>query len=205
MSILSDSACDRGLFNAALQVHLAGMTLAALADTLPAYAADVARNLVALEAETTLTPTQLWGAVLAGSMAVGTPAVIQAAETGALQAGLGERAQDGARAAAAVMAQNNVYFRAIDLMDDPVLAAEPSHLRMSVTQKPQALFGVDPLDFHLWTLAVSAINGCGACLQAQAEELRVLGARPALISAALRVAALIHAASRILAAEAART
>ncbi|HEX7761650.1 MAG TPA: carboxymuconolactone decarboxylase family protein, partial [Caulobacteraceae bacterium] len=113
--------------------------------------------------------------------------------------GLSDASMIAARGAAAVMAQNNIYFRAIDLLDDPALAREPSHLRMGLIAKP----GVDPLDFHLWTLAVSAIHGCEACLKAQASELRRLGASPAAITAALRTAALIHAASRVLAAEAA--
>jgi alkyl hydroperoxide reductase subunit D len=176
------------------------MRLQVLIDALPPYARDVARNLAALEAETVLTGQQLWGAVLASAHAVGTPAVVRAAEAAARDAGLSDAVQDAARGAAAVMAQNNIYFRAIDLLDDPVLTAEPSHLRMSLTFKP----GVDPLDFHLWTLAASAIHGCETCLRAQAATLGALGARPPALSAALRAAALIHAAGRILAAEAAR-
>lgn len=176
------------------------MRLSVLIDALPPYARDVARNLAALEGERALTAQQLWGAVLASAHAVGTPAVVRAAEAAAADAGLSDAARDAARGAAAVMAQNNIYFRAVDLLDDPVLAAEPSHLRMSLTFKP----GVDPLDFHLWTLAASAIHGCEACLRSQAATLRALGARPPVLSAALRAAALIHAAGRILAAEAAR-
>lgn len=176
------------------------MRLSAVIDALPPYARDVARNLAALEGETVLSDQQFWGAVLASAYAVGVPAVVQAAETAARDAGLPPEAQAAARGAAAVMAQNNIYFRAVDLLDDPVLAAEPSHLRMGLISRP----GVDPLDFHLWTLAASAIYGCEVCLRAQAAEAKVLGARAPMLSATLRVAALIHAAGRILAAEAAR-
>ncbi len=174
------------------------MRLSAVIDALPPYARDVARNLAALEGETILSDQQLWGAVLASAHAVGVPAVVQVAEAAAR--GLSPEAQAAARGAAAVMAQNNIYFRAVDLLDDPVLAAEPSHLRMGLISRP----GVESLDFHLWTLAASAIYGCEVCLQAQAAEAKVLGARPPMLSAALRAAALIHAAGRILAAEAAR-
>ena len=174
------------------------MRLSAVIDALPPYARDVARNLAALEGESFLSEQQLWGAVLASAHAVGVPAVVQAAETAA--ASLSQEARAAARGAAAVMAQNNIYFRAVDLLDDPVLAAEPSHLRMGLISRP----GVESLDFHLWTLASSAIYGCEVCLRAQAAEAKVLGAGPPMLSAALRAAALIHAAGRILAAEAAR-
>ncbi len=175
------------------------MRLAALIDALPPHAHDLARNLAALEGEAILTDQQLWGAVLASAHAVGVAPVVLAAQAAARDAGLSNAVQAAAKGAAAVMAQNNIYFRAIDMLDDPVLTAERSHLRMGLIAKP----GVDPLDFHLWTLAVSAIHGCEACLRAQASELKAQGAAPAMIAAALRVAALIHAASRVLAAEAA--
>jgi alkyl hydroperoxide reductase subunit D len=176
------------------------MRLSPLIDALPPYARDVARNLAALEAETVLSAQQQWGAVLASACAAGVPVVIRAAEAAALDAGLSPEAIAAARGAAAIMAQNNIYFRAVDLLDDPVLEGEPSHLRMGIVQKP----GVDPVDFHLWTLAASAIFGCEVCLKAQAETLRRAGVGPAALSAALRTAALIHAAARTLAAEAAR-
>jgi len=176
------------------------MLLQALIDALPDYARDVARSLAALEDEAALSPAQLWGCVLASAHAVGTPSVLRAAEAAALAAGLSETARETARGAAAVMAQNNVYFRAVDLMDDPVLEAEPTRLRMNTVRRPD----VPATDMHLMCLAVSAINGCGACLKSHAQELHVLAARPATLAGALRVAALINAAGRVLAAEAAR-
>ncbi|MGA0602575.1 carboxymuconolactone decarboxylase family protein [Caulobacter sp. KR2-114] len=172
------------------------MLLDSLIQALPPHARDVARGLTALEAETVLSAVQLWGVVLASAHAVGTRAVVEIAERAAAQAGLGETARAAARGAAAVMAQNNVYFRAIELIGDPVLEAEPSRLRMNTVHRP----AVAAVDMHLMCLAVSAINGCGACMRSHVDALKALDARPPTLAAALRAAALIHAASRVLAA-----
>jgi len=47
-------------------------------------------------------------------------------------------------------------------------------LRMNAIGNP----GVDRADFELWSLAVSAINGCGMCIDAHEKELRKAGIRP---------------------------
>ena len=181
------------------------MSLQLLIDALPPYAGDVARGLAALDRETarspapqssaSLAPAQLWGCVLASAHAVGTPAVLRLAEAGALEAGLSEVQREAARGAAAVMAQNNVYFRAIELIEDPALEAQPSRLRMHAVHHPQ----VPSTDMHLMCLAVSAINGCGACMKSHTGALRALGVEPATQAAAVRVGALVNAACRVLA------
>ena len=71
--------------------------------------------------------------------------------------------------------------------------ALPTRLRMNLA----APTGVERLDFELWALAVSAINGCGACLDAHEGELKKHGVEPAVVQTALRIAAVVHAASRV--------
>jgi alkyl hydroperoxide reductase subunit D len=61
--------------------------------------------------------------------------------------------------------------------------------------------GVDKNDFELWCTAVSAINGCGMCLDSHEEELRKRAVSTQVIQAALRIAAVVNAASRIVVAE----
>jgi alkyl hydroperoxide reductase subunit D len=50
-------------------------------------------------------------------------------------------------------------------------------------------------------LPISAINGCGACLDAHESELRSHDVTNVQVQAALRIAAVVNATSRILAAE----
>ncbi len=72
---------------------------------------------------------------------------------------------------------------------------------MNVIGKP----GVDKVDFELWSLAVSAINGCGMCIDAHERVLREAGVSAEAIQAAVRIAAVINGVAATLAAEAAVT
>jgi alkyl hydroperoxide reductase subunit D len=76
-------------------------------------------------------------------------------------------------------------------------ATLPAKLRMNVIANP----GVDKNDFELWCTAVSAINGCGMCLDSHEEELRKRAVSTQVIQTALRIAAVVNAASRIVVAE----
>jgi alkyl hydroperoxide reductase subunit D len=175
------------------------MSLDALRDTLPAYARDLSLSLSSLTGETLLSEQQKWGTFLASAHAVGTPAVVQAVQRAAEAAGLSPEAQNAAKAAAAMMAMNNIYYRAIHLMQNAEYRTLPARLRMNVIANP----GVEKTDFEIWSLAVSAINGCGACLDAHETELKRRGVPNTAIQAALRIAAVVNAVSRVLAAEAA--
>jgi alkyl hydroperoxide reductase subunit D len=64
--------------------------------------------------------------------------------------------------------------------------------------------GSDPVDFELWSLAVSAINGCGKCVDAHEKVVREKGATEELILAVVRVASVIHAIGPVLDAVAAQ-
>ena len=175
------------------------MALEALAAALPAYAEDIAANLAAVLADRSLSDQQRWGCCVAASHAVAVPAVIQAIETAANEAGLGAPALAAAKGAAAIMAQNNVYFRALGLLVNPEYRTLRSGLRMRIVSHP----GAPRDDFDLWCVTVSAIHGCPDCLNAHEAPLRSRGVAAEAVQAALRIAAVIHAVSRVLAAEAA--
>lgn len=172
------------------------MSLDALHDALPPYARDLAANLQALEADATLTDQQKWGCFLACASALGEPTTLREV-TGAAK--LGEAAADAARSAAAIMGMNNVYYRAMHLLKNGEYAAMPSKLRMGVLADP----GVEKADYELWSLAVSAVNGCGLCLDAHDEELRRRAMPPGAIQTALRIAAVTAGVAQVLRAEAA--
>ena len=173
------------------------MSLDALRDRLPAYAKDLSLNLSTLAQETTLEEQQKWGAFLACAHAVGAPAVVQAFETEA-DARLTPEAREAAKAAAAIMGMNNVYYRSLHLMHNAEYRSIPAKLRMNVLANP----GAPKIDFELWSLAVSAINGCGACLDSHETELRKHGVSAVQVQTALRIASVVNAVSRVLAAEA---
>ena len=70
-------------------------------------------------------------------------------------------------------------------------------LRMNVIGNP----GVDKNDFELWSLAVSAINGCGMCIDAHEKQLLDHGMDKNQIQTAVRIASVVHAVSSVMDAE----
>ncbi len=174
------------------------MSIDTLRDLVPAYAKDISLNLSSLANESVLNDQQKWGTFLASAHAVGVAPVVKAIETQAATVLLPE-ALSAAKSAAAIMGMNNIYYRSLHLMKNNEYTTLPARLRMNVLANP----GVDKMDFELWSTAVSAINGCGACLDAHESELRKHGVPNTQIQAALRIGAVVHAASRIVASEAA--
>ena len=175
------------------------MSLDSLRDQLPAYAKDLSLNLSSLSTETVLNDQQKWGCFLASAYAVGEPRTVRAIEAAATAAGLTGPEANAAKAAAAIMGMNNVYYRALHIMANQEYATLPAKLRMNVIGTP----GAPKVDFELWSTAVSAINGCGKCLDAHEGELRRHGVTNVQVQAALRIGAVVNAVSRVLTAEAA--
>lgn len=174
------------------------MSLDALRDSIPDYAKDIRLNLGSLAAETVLDDQKKWGAFLACAHASGAPALVRAFESEAA-ARLAPPVLAAAKSAAAMMAMNNVYYRSLHLMQNREYAGMRAGLRMNVL----AQHGAPKTDFELWSLAVSAMNGCGACLDAHEAVLKQHGVSALEIQAALRIAAVVAAAGAVLAAEAA--
>ena len=169
------------------------MSIDALRDLIPAYAKDLSLNLSTLCAETTLSDQQKWGTFLAGAYAVGVPEVVQNIEAAA-SAILTPEAATAAKAAAAIMGMNNVYYRALHLMHNKEYETLRAGLRMNILGNP----GVDKVDFELWSFAVSAINGCGLCMDSHEKVLRGHGVTNVQVQAALRIAATVNAVSAVI-------
>lgn len=172
------------------------MSLEVLRDALPDYAKDTKLNLGALANETLLTEQQKWGTFLASAHAIGEATVVRAIEV-EVATKLDDAAITGAKTAASLMAMNNVYYRALHLMQNQEYRTLRAGLRMNAMMNP----GVDKTDFELWSLAVSAINGCGMCLDSHEEELRKRGLPNTHIQAAIRIASVVAAASAVMRAE----
>lgn len=169
------------------------MSIESLKERLPTYAKDIKLNLSGVANSTALNEQQLWGAMLAAALAARNPTVIAAVASDAAKH-LTPAAEAAAKSAAAVMAMNNIYYRAMHLIRDDDLSRMPARLRMSVIGNP----GVDKADFELWSLAVSAVNGCGMCLEAHAREVAAKGLGRDAVQDALRIAAIIHATAAVI-------
>ena len=98
---------------------------------------------------------------------------------------------DDARAAAALMAMNNVYYRFRHQVDKPAYSQKPARLRMNRLVQPAG----PKVDFELLCLAVSAINGCEACVRAHEAAVLEGGLSEDHVHDAVRIAATVHAAA----------
>jgi len=87
------------------------------------------------------------------------------------------------------MAMNNIYYRFVHLASAPDYKTLPAKLRMNALAKP----GVEKVDFELWSIAVSAINGCGMCIDSHEKILRDHGVTAEVIQAVVRIASVVHA------------
>lgn len=173
------------------------MTLEKIREALPDYAKDLKLNLGALLNDNVLTEQQRWGALLATALAARNPTLIEAV-SGEAAAHLTPQAAAAAKAAASIMAMNNIYYRFTHLASDPDYATMPARLRMNVIANP----GVEKADFELWSLAVSAINGCGKCIDAHDQVLRQAGVSREAVQQAVRIASVVHAVAATLDGEA---
>jgi alkyl hydroperoxide reductase subunit D len=87
------------------------------------------------------------------------------------------------------MAMNNVYYRFTHLVGDSEYQTLRAGLRMNAMSNP----GCDKIDFELCSLAVSAINGCGMCMDSHEKTLRKHGVTAQAIQSAVRIAAVVNA------------
>ena len=173
------------------------MSIDALKNALPEYAKDLKLNLSSLAQEAGLTEQQRAGTFIACALASRERSVTSAIFS-EFAPKLSTEALHAARAAASIMAMNNIYYRFTHLASAPDYKTMPAKLRMNVIGKP----GVDKVDFELWCLAVSAINGCGVCIDSHERVLRDAGVTAEQIQAAVRIASVVHAIAATLDGEA---
>lgn len=168
------------------------MSLKAFADSLPDYAKDLRLNLGSLLSDQTLGDQRKYGLLLACAHGSGSKALTEAAEA-EVEGKLSPEAANAARAAAAIMAMNNVYYRFVHLASNKEYGQLPAKLRMNVIGNP----GIDKADFELFSLAVSAQNGCGMCIDSHEKVLRQHNVPVEVIQAAARIGAVMTAVATV--------
>src|SRR5271166_4597290 len=165
-----------------------------LDESLPSYAKDLKLNFSSVvRQQSELTEQQLWGTVVAAAIASRSEQLIAAAVDEAATH-LTPEALDAAKAAAAIMAMNNIFYRFKHLTSNEKYLTMRGGLRMNVMRT----HGIDPLDFELWATVVSAINNCGACVDSHEKTLREKGLSEEKILAAIRIASVVHAIAVVL-------
>lgn len=163
---------------------------------MPDYAKDTKLNLgkyVSGDDVEGLTVNQAYGIALASAYTTKHAELIEAV-LGQVSETLSAEEVEAAKAAATIMGMNNIYYRFVHLVSDKDYATMPAGLRMNVIGKP----GIDKIDFELMSLAVSAINGCGMCIDAHVHEVTKGGISKQGVQSTIRIAAILNAAAQAL-------
>ncbi len=169
------------------------MNLKTLADRLPATAKDVKLNLSSMLRSENLSERQLYGTLVATAFATRNSELLAAAREEAREHLTPADLELSVRIAT-TMGMNNVYYRFLHLVGKPEYGELPARLRMQALAHPPE----DRGDRELLALAVSAVNGCGMCIQAHEQVLREDGVSIAVIHDAVRVAAIVASAAAAL-------
>jgi alkyl hydroperoxide reductase subunit D len=163
--------------------------LDAIRDALPEQARDTKLNLQAVLQPGPLTPAQRWGVAVATAAAARNATLLDAVLRDAA-AEVEAAVIDDALAAASLMAMNNVYYRFRHMVGKPSYSEKPARLRMNRLVKP----ATNKVDFELFSLAVSAVNGCELCVRSH-EQVITQGLTEDAVHDAVRIAAVVHAAA----------
>ena len=160
-------------------------------EQLPEYAKDTKLNLSTVLSETGspgLSETQIYGIALCSAVTIKNELLASAILNTAGEK-LNEAQITATKAAASLMAMSNIYYRFVHLVNDSHFAEMPARLRMNFMANP----GVPKIDFELYSLTASIINGCGACMEAHTKHLLKLEASHDAIQSTARIAAVINA------------
>ena len=164
---------------------------ARLAEAFPDVAKDIRVNLQNVLTPGALNADQLWGTAIACAHAARNVALRQAIEADAKSAGIGDGVVADARAAAVLMAMNNVFYRFKHVIAKEEYEKRPARLRMQRLAQTTS----NKADFELFCLAVSSINNCQSCMAAHEAGVLKHGLTEDHVLDSIRIAATIHAAA----------
>ena len=173
------------------------MSIADLRSTLPEYAKDLKLNLDSVLSEAGapgLNKAQIAMIALGSAIAARYKPLTEAIAVFAGENASPEQVT-AAKGSAAIMGMNNIYYRFQHLVSHPEYETLPAKLRMNVIG---AYKGDAKNDFELVSLAVSAVNGCGMCIDSHDKVLRDGGVSVQAIQSAVRIASVIHAVAVVL-------
>ena len=153
-----------------------------------------ADRVIQVDPSSALTEKQIHMIAVASALAIKSQGVLDY-----LKSKLGELTAEeltAVKGAVSLMSMNNIYYRTLHLLTDKSYLKERANLRMTLMQNP----GCDKATFELMSTAVSAINGCGMCLDAHEKTLRGgESVSQGSILHTIKIGAVMHALGQIIA------
>jgi alkyl hydroperoxide reductase subunit D len=159
---------------------------------LPEYAKDTRLNLDAVLIRSSLDPLVAQGCALAAAFAAGNSRLATA-----IDAEFEDRKEaDAALTAAAIMAQNNVWYPYVEMAEDPALKGLPAGLRMNGIMNHG---GTSKVNFESYSLAASIVGKCHFCVKAHYDTLKKEGMTVEQLRDVGRIAAVVNSVAKVLA------
>lgn len=166
-----------------------------LKSLIPDFAKDVKINLGSLinQENQVLSAKQVFGSALTSAYVIGQKDLISVLENESAQI-LSEAEINAAKTSASLMAMNNIYYRFLHISHDKEYSQMPAGLRMQGIVN----HGIDKIDFEVFSLAASVINGCGMCIDAHANQLIKHQMSKTQIQMIAKIAAVINSVAQVL-------
>ena len=160
------------------------------------YAKDIKLNLsniLKIDPESSLTSNQIHAIALACAYTSKNKDIVDFIKDKSVDI-LSEEEIKAAKAASTIMAMNNIYYRFCHFSSDKEYLQIPAKLRMNIISNP----GCSKTDFELYSIAVSAINGCGLCIDSHEKTLRKENFDKKTIQHAIKIASVLNAVAQAL-------
>ena len=162
---------------------------------IPDYAKDIRLNIDGTIARSSLEGNDAVGVALAAAFAAKSTVIIEAIKS---SGAITPEEINAALTAAALMGMNNVWYPFVEMAGDEDLKSQGAQLRMNAYATNG---GVDKRRFEMYALAASIVGKCHFCVKSHFDLLRKEGMSTTQLRDVGRIAAVINAASQVMAAE----
>lgn len=160
-------------------------------NSLPDYAKDIRLSIDTVLLRSSLDSVVARGCASAAAFATGNARLSQV-----IDAAIDDRKEaSAALSAAVIMAQNNVWYPYVEMVNDPVLKKLSPKLRMNAIATHG---GTSKINFEAYSLAASIVGKCHLCVKAHYENLKKEGMTIDQLRDIGRIAAVIAAASKVI-------
>jgi alkyl hydroperoxide reductase subunit D len=160
--------------------------------SIPDYAKDTKLNIDAVVKRSTLPIEEAEAVALAAAFATGNSKLWTWMESQIQN----KTETQAALTAAALMAQNNVWYPYVEMADDENLKGLPAQLRMNSISTSG---GTTKERFEAYSLAASIVGKCHFCVKAHYEGLKKMGYTVEQLRDIGRIASVINSVSKVVA------
>jgi len=159
--------------------------------SIPEYAKDTKLNIDAVIKRSSLPVEEAEAVALAAAFATGNSKLWTW-----VHSQLSDRKEaDAALTAASLMAQNNIWYPYVEMVDDPNLAGLPAQLRMNAISSHG---GTTKARFEAYSLSASIVGKCHFCVKAHYETLKKEGYTVEQLRDIGRIAAVMNSVARVI-------